>query len=425
MKKARFGRRDALRLTAASLVTVATTGCGPSSSAVAPPARDGGGSGGGGDASNEEESLIYDSPRVLTTTLDSATGRRTFDGPAWPQNIRFRRSSGAWANLHDLFPNAHDPFGINKSLSLGAGGFALEVVDRASLGVRPPNTQVAWALNMVPFGVAIDGCILDPSGPWYDSGPADPNNPFDRRCSGWEYDPIFATVADLVGVPLEARGHTQPSGMFHYHGFPRLMVANLLHAIAGTVEARRPLLLGYSADGYPIVGPHVPAGSSSRKKDQHLFSGYILRTGTRSAVPHTNPELVPSGQYDGMFVQDWVYDPDRKRALVEEALAKSGAYLALRADDVAAGRAEYALLDATNGLVLEGAALADYAQATYAYVLTEDWPEVPRLLNFQPGDAFRNNIIPFDGPRGGRKQLYNACSGDLVDVHRWDARAPY
>jgi hypothetical protein len=150
----------------------------------------------------------------------------------------------------------------------------------------------------------------------------------------------------------------------------------------------------------------------------------VLREGTRAAVPHTNPALVPTGTYDGMYVQDWVYDPDRKRARIEAALAKDGAYLGLSRAEIEQGRAEYRVLDETNGFVTDGIALSEYDHAVYAYVLTEDWPEVPRMLRFQPSDSFRQ-VVPYQAPQGGRVKLYDACTGSLEGVHTWDGRARY
>lgn len=379
------------------------------------------------DSGVEEDDIEFQTPRLITTTLTGSAAAgfvRTFSGGAYPQNLRFKRTTGERVNLYDLFPNAHDPFAISTNHETGTGGFALSVPDRAQAGVLPDPNGEPWALCMIPFGVALDGSILDPSGPWYDGGPADPQNPFDRKCSGWEYDPISSVGSNLVGVPLEVRGHTQPSGLFHYHGYPRLFIANLKHSLLGKPEAEQPLLVGWSADGYPIYAPEIPAAATKSGKTLHLFSGYVLRTGERTAVPHTNPALIPPGDHDGTYAADWVYDPDAKRAQIEAALTKNGSYLALTKEARDAGDADYVLLDATNGLVTTDFTVAEYEGTIYAYVMTEDWPEIPRMLRFEPSDSFRN-VIPYQGPRGeGRKQLYDACA-DGLDVHDWFGREPY
>lgn len=373
--------------------------------------------------------------RLSSTLSQAADGAwiRSFSGVAAPQNLEVV-VDGQKRQIFDLFPSPSCPFGINTQAQLGDGGYRLSIVDRAANGQVPSGAGALRPLNMIPFGVAIDGVMLDPSGPWFDGGKPDPNNPFDRTCSGWEYDPIFATVAALVGVPAEVRGHVQPGeggrrgsrGLFHYHGAPRAMLANLRRSLTAA-ERDQPLIVGYSADGFAILDAVVPAAATRSGKRLHLFSGYVLRSGARSALPHTNPSLVPPGAYDGTFVQDWVYDPAAKRAAIEAALSASGDYLGLGAADLAAGRAEYAVLDSRNGLTSDGLAIPGVTRTTYLYVLTPDWPEIPRWFALEPSESFRA-VIPFDskgaGPPG-RKQLYDACPASLADVHQWDGRAPY
>ena len=377
--------------------------------------------------------------RLHTDVTRMADGSflRSFSGVAAPQNLEFfDGASGTRRRIHDLFPRDNCPFAIDTTRQLGTGGYDLTVVDRTLAGDLPTANDAVWALNMIPFGVAIDGVIIDPSGPWYDGGPADPNNPFDRSCSGWEYDPIFRTVAQLVGVPSEVHGHVQPgpggrsgsAGLFHYHGAPAVMLANLRHALTDA-EQRQALVVGYSADGFWILDAVVPAAATTSGKRLHLFSGYVLRQGPRAVVPHTNPALVPSGTPDGTYAADWRFDPEQKRALIEAALRDQGEYLGVTRQDVEAGRAEFAVLDERNGLVTDGIALVDAPTPAYVYVLTPDWPEAPRWFAFAPSSSFRDHIIPLEAPAGmgppGRQQLYKSCSSALADVHQWSGRDPY
>lgn len=413
-----YHRRDFLRFLSVAAATPVLARCASPSS-------------GGGPVS-------YEPPQLLATDvkqLADGTYLRTFSGVAAPQNLAYLARDGARHRVHDMFPNDHCPFGIDTRRQLGAGGYDLSVIDRTRGGVVPTVGDPLWPLNMIPFGVAIDGALLDPSGPWYDGGPADPQNPFDRACSGWEYDPIYTTVAQLVGVPAELRGHCQPGpgnrkgspGQFHYHGVPNVMLANLRQARTGD-ELRRPLVVGYAADGFWIIDAVVPAEATRAGKRLHLFSGYLLREGTRAAVPHTHPGLVPSGTYDGTYTQDWVFDAGRKQALIEAALARDGQYLGLTAEDRDAGVATYALLDERNGVITDAFALTGAPERAYAYVLTPDFPEVPRWFALAPSASFRQ-VIPFESPSAmgppGRNQLYAACTADLADVHQWSGRPPY
>lgn len=375
-------------------------------------------------------------PQTLTTAVTRAadgTWVRTFSGVAAPQNLDVEGKK-----LYDLFPRPHNPFSIGTDRQLGAGGMNLSVPDRTLAGVIPSATDLL-PLSMVPFGVALDGVLMDPSGPWYDGGPGDPQNPMDRACSGWEYDPISAAGSDLVGVPLDVRGHVQPgpggqqgsAGLFHYHGAPRVMLANL-RASLGDEARRAPLVVGYSADGYWVLDAVVPAEATVRGKRLYLFSGYVLRE-ARAGAPHTNPALVPAGAPDGTFAQDWLFDPERKRALIDAALRDSGEYNGLTAGELSSGAAELALLDERNGLVTDDLRLGGAPERSYVYAITPDWPEIPRRFAFQPSPSFCA-VIPLTAPEmmmappgggmppPGRQQLYDACDGKVADVHPWSSQ---
>lgn len=153
------------------------------------------------------------------------------------------------------------------------------------MGVIPDDSNHPWSLNMIPFGVAVEGSIMDPSGPWYDGGPADPNNPFDRKCTGWEYEVTHPDVMKLVGVPAELHGHVQPGGIFHYHGYPSAMIA----VVRGNAPAETgPIIVGYSADGFPVIDYKIV---SSDGIEWIFVSGYVLREGRRQALELTNPTM--------------------------------------------------------------------------------------------------------------------------------------
>ncbi|NQY80001.1 MAG: hypothetical protein HRT47_06790 [Candidatus Caenarcaniphilales bacterium] len=110
-----------------------------------------------------------------------------------------------WQEVQNYFPvydgNRRNPF------SMGYFPMSAWVWNRA--GQMPGPNLIP--LNMIPFGLAVDGVLFDPSGPWYDHGQAlaggnpnidkpiiphpyhpeqasakgfDPNNVFDRNCTG-------------------------------------------------------------------------------------------------------------------------------------------------------------------------------------------------------------------------------------------------
>lgn len=343
----------------------------------------------------------------------NAMGSLRFTGRAGPLG-RYPSDNGV-VEPRSLFPNPADPFGINDQLALGEEGYALEVQDRGRGQVAPGPNDEPWALNMIPFGVALDGVILDPSGPWYDGGVPDPNNAFDNKCSGWEYEVMHPTVSRIVGVPDAIAGHVQPSGMFHYHGYPRMLTA-LLRKRHGKTGA---LLVGFSADGYPVTD--YRATQTNGDIESFFFSGYILRSGKRRALDLTNPDFTPSGLYDGLFVQDYAFDPEAKSDLIRRTLISGGDYHGLTAAKLNAGKARISLLDERNGIQADATyRVSDYPAKVWHYVLTPDWPYIPRFFAFEPAGSFADII-----PKSRRNRLYTNCPADLAGIRVGKGRTPY
>jgi len=335
-----------------------------------------------------------------------------FSGRASP--LAAYQSAHGEVDPRSFFPNSNDPFAIDDDLTLGDGGYSLQVRDRGMQGIFPAGNDAPYALNMIPFGVAMDGVILDPSGPWYDGGSADPTNAFDRECSGWEYEVMHPTVADLVGVAKDLVGHVQPSGMFHYHGYPELLALLL-----GSVSPAGTKLMGFSADGFPVTD--YRAREPETGVDRFFFSGYVQREGVRQALEGTNPILNPGGHYDGLFVQDYVHDVARKDALIRSHLERGQSYHGLTADHLDRGLATYTILDVRNGTKADGRyGVEHYPDSVWHYVLTPDWPYIPRCFAFQPSESFADVI-----PLRRRMQLYENCEGKSVAVHQSEGRQPY
>ena len=139
--------------------------------------------------------------------------------------------------------------------------------------------------------------------------------------------------------------HVQPTGEYHYHGVPTGLMP----------ETPALTLVGWAADGYPILGRygHAVAGDPSSELTE-LTGSYRLRTGERTAV-NAN-DTPPAGTYDGTFVQDWTYE------------SGSGDL------DECNGRAESLEID---GVTYD-----------YAYYLTYTYPFMPRCVWGTPGNGF-------------------------------------
>ena len=118
-------------------------------------------------------------------------------------------------------------------------------------------------------------------------------------------------------------------------------------------------LIGYAADGYPIYGPYGYAKADDPGSGLKLLkSSYRLKDGSR---PDGNSG--PGGVYDGSFAQDFEY---------------------------VNGLGD---LDEFNGRI---GITPEYPSGTFYYVVTDNWPFVPRHFRGVPDSTFRK------GP-GGRR----------------------
>jgi len=205
------------------------------------------------------------------------------------------------------------------------------------------NPQMApgiTPLGMNPFGVAINGIPFDPgAAEWWN------NDPF----SGWQYEALSGKIN--LGMD-QNHAHVQPNGAYHYHGLPTGLIDHL-------GNGKKMNLIGYAADGFPIYDQYGYAQTDSRSDIKKLTSSFRLREGKRPNGP--------GGKYDGTFVQDYEY--------VE------------RAGD----------LDQCNGRT---GVTPEYSNGTYYYVITSEFPFIPRCYRGTPDDSFRRRGPGPGGPRG-------------------------
>lgn len=164
----------------------------------------------------------------------------------------------------------------------------------------------------------------------------------DDRRSGWMIEALSG--ARPLGMD-QNNAHVQPDGSYHYHGVP----TGLVDRLAG---GDKPVMIGWAADGFPI---YAQAG---------LRPSWRLKS-VRDAGG-------PGGRPDGTYTLDYEY----VRGLGE--------------------------LDECNGR--EGAT-AEFPQGIYYYVVTLQFPFVPRCFAGMPDGSFRKQGGPHQGgsrpPRGG------------------------
>lgn len=217
----------------------------------------------------------------------------------------------------------------------------------------PANPQLAatvTAVGLGKFGLAINGVPFErEAAEWYNRDPQ----------SGWQYDAFGGGIQ--LGFDFN-NAHVQPSGLYHYHGVPDVLVDE---------PTEHPHLAGFAADGFPIYllyGYVDPLDPNSAIVE--LQPSYQIKQGTRPSGP--------GGAYDGSFNEDW------------EFIADSGD------------------LDSCNGRF---GATPEFPDGTYYYVLTTAFPRVPTCWSGTPGQGWTGpqgqggNAGPPQGqngpPRGG------------------------
>lgn len=153
------------------------------------------------------------------------------------------------------------------------------------------------------------------------------------------------TADDWLSDPLSSEGgfgtdshnaHTQPTGVYHYHGTPKAM-------FDATDDSAASPVIGFAADGFPVYGNFFvdPDSGTVRK----ATSSYRLKAGSRGEKTDSNP----GGDYDGEYVDDYEYVAD------------------------------YGDLDECNGMTIDG---------QYGYYVTESYPWVIACFSGTPDDSF-------------------------------------
>ena len=199
-----------------------------------------------------------------------------------------------------------------------------------------------YLLNNGPaysFGILLNGVEVDPvaAEPWPHTKPV-------TNSHNWDWN-LEATMVD-IGLDCNT-AHVQPTGKYHYHGVPKLYLESI------TSNSNEMLHVGWAADGYPIYYAYgfssADDNSSSMKM---LSSSYQLKSGERPG----DGDSAPCGSYTGVYSADYEY---------VEGLGD---------------------LDECNGR--EGVT-PEFPEGTYYYVITNEFPGVPRCFVGTPSNDFK------------------------------------
>ena len=183
--------------------------------------------------------------------------------------------------------------------------------------------------NGIIFGVSTLGINYSPFARIYWENPNTGEENLD-----WNVEADFLLNMDLNG------GHVNAAHRYHYHNIPQDYFVNDLN-IDGTSHSP---ILGYAADGFPIYYKYLYIdGNNSNSGISTFQSSFALKSGNRPGDGIT----APNGTYNGTYIEDYEY---------------------------------IAALSELDECGVRFAKTPEYPNGTYYYVLTDNWPYIPRCL---------------------------------------------
>ena len=164
-------------------------------------------------------------------------------------------------------------------------------------------SQITPLSQLITNAIFLNGVVLDilSAGCYNPSSPnAMPDGNVPIGCganSAWLQDPLG--TRGKFGADTH-NAHTQPGGLYHYHGNPKAMFDDNPGPQGSPV-------IGFAADGFPIYGSYFYDESTGTVRK--AVSGYTLKQGARVAIDGLNPSDNPanSANYDGSYVADWEF----------------------------------------------------------------------------------------------------------------------
>lgn len=289
--------------------------------------------------SNEEEQIIAtcESDQFIDTSRGSCNETLTFT-PEYNESIsgsnRTVTSNAIPNHKVGLFGSGQGSLNPN-AISPQTENYSITTTPTLANSLTPLlNDGPAYS-----FGILLNGVELDPiaAEPFPHKGIMDPN-------VNWKWNLEALNVK--IGLDCN-NAHVQPTGKYHYHESPVLYLENL------NVPTTTMTLIGYAADGFPIYHKYAFSDPDDVNSTvMEMKSSYQLKTGTRPGDGVT----APCGDYNGVYSNDYEYS---------ENLGD---------------------LDEANGRTGN---TPEYPNGTYYYVITKDFPSIPRYFKGTPSSDFK------------------------------------
>ena len=194
---------------------------------------------------------------------------------SWSSDGTNRILTGNGIPNHEVgtFPNSNNPNRISEQNVSNSFTLCPSIVHESGLEIVGPAMAIAYALNSVKF---------DPStaGRCNDAGECS----LAKGRGNWNIEALGHETFDFGDDMNHA--HVQPTGAYHYHGMPELLIDFL-----GDNDGMT--LIGWASDGFPVYaryGYSDPEDSQSQLKA--LTPSYRLKLQPDENRPYTQPYLV-------------------------------------------------------------------------------------------------------------------------------------
>ncbi len=271
------------------------------------------------------ETLPFNSEFVQSTSATT----RTITANSIPDHMVGLFGSGSGALNPNAISEQNESYTITLNPTLS--GTLTPLLSTTGTG---PNAGPQYS-----FGVLLNGVELDPvaAEPFPHEGIMSPN-------VNWEWN----LEALNVNLGLDCNNaHVQPTGKYHYHGSPTLYLQNL------NIATNAMTLIGYAADGFPIYYKYAYSDASDNSSAIiEMTSSYKLKTGTRPGDGVT----APCDVYNGVYSNDYEYE--NGLGTLDEANGRTGV-------------------------------TPEYPSGTYYYVITDEFPSIPRYFKGTPSNDFK------------------------------------
>ncbi len=177
---------------------------------------------------------------------------------------RILQGNGIPNHAVGTFPNANNPNTITEQNVSKRFTLCPEIITESGLEVVGPALAIAYALNSVKFDPATAGRCND-------AGECS----LARGQGNWSIEALGHDTFDFGDDMNHA--HVQPTGAYHYHGIPELLVDFL-------GDNRVMTLVGWASDGFPVYARYGYSDAiNSNSGIKPLTSSYRLKS-----VPDAN-----------------------------------------------------------------------------------------------------------------------------------------